>query len=72
MEIIDRGTIYAARARAQEVLLEAQETRWWAARARQEARLLRLARFMPGANELTLTVTAALLMQRGLLAKRTV
>jgi len=27
---------------------------------------------MPGANELTLTVTAALLKQRGLLAKRTV
>ncbi len=72
MDTIDRGAIYAALARAQEVLLEAQETRWWAARTRQQARLLRLARFMPRANGLTLTVRAALLTQRGLLAKLTV
>jgi hypothetical protein len=61
-------TIYAMQARAQEVRLEAEQTRWWAALTRQQARLLRLARSMPGANHLTLEITAKILAQRGLLA----
>jgi hypothetical protein len=61
------GEIYAARARAQEVRLMVQHTRWQAARARYMAQLLRLASSMCGANRLTLRVTAAILKQRGLL-----
>ena len=61
------GEIYAAYARAQEVRLTVQHTRWQAARARYTAQLLRLASYMCGANRLTLRVTEAILKQHGLL-----
>jgi hypothetical protein len=61
------GEIYAAFARAQEVRLTVQHTRWQAARARYTAQLLRLASHMCGANRLTLWVTEEILKQRGLL-----
>jgi hypothetical protein len=70
MDTVDWGVLYAAYARAQEVQLEARETRWWAAKARHEAQLTLLARSMPKANRLTLTVTAVLLAQRGLLPEQ--
>jgi hypothetical protein len=59
--------IYAMHARAYEICVEVQRTRWQAAQMRQHARLTRLARYMPGANSLTLALTAAVLRQRRLL-----
>jgi hypothetical protein len=67
MKAMDWTAIYAVRARAREVQLETQELRWWVAQTRQRARLTCLARSMPGANRLTLMITAALLTERGLL-----
>ena len=61
------GEIYAAYARAQEVRLTVQHTRWQAARTRYTAQLLRLASHMYGANRLTLRVTEEILKQHGLL-----
>jgi hypothetical protein len=63
--------IYAMHARAQQVCVEVQQTRWQAARTRHHARLARLARHMPEANSLTLGLTAVLLRQRRLLAHLT-
>ena len=60
--------IYALRARAQEVCVEAQQARWKAEHIRYTAQLTRLARHMPGANTLTLALTSTLLRQRSLLA----
>jgi hypothetical protein len=59
--------VYAMHARAREVCVEVQQTRWRAAQRRQHARLTRLARYMPGANSLPLALTAAVLRQRRLL-----
>jgi hypothetical protein len=68
-EIIDPQAVYAVRARAQEVRLTAQHTRWQAARTRYIAQLLRIAPYMHEANRLTLAITRAILVQRGLLTK---
>jgi hypothetical protein len=70
-ETIDPHAIYAVRARAQEVRLTAQHTRWQAARTRYTARLLRIAPYMQEANPLTLAITRAILVQRGLLTEYT-
>jgi hypothetical protein len=63
-------SIQELRARA----LEAQQGATMACqRARivcQHAQIVRLERFMPGANGLTLTITAAILAGRGLLDRR--
>jgi hypothetical protein len=80
---IDGDEVYAACSRSQEirleiqqtrlwaekVRLEAQQTRWRAWEARHRAQLLCLAWCMPGANKLTLAVTAAILLQRHLLGQ---
>ena len=64
-----RVDIAAACARAQQLCVELQYTRWVAARARHRARLTRLARYMPQANTLTLAIAAEILAQHGLLAQ---
>jgi hypothetical protein len=64
--LINSDEVYAVHVRLQEVRLEVQRTRWQAAQIRHTARLLRLQRRMPGANSLTLALSAVILAQRGL------
>ena len=64
--LINWDEVYAVHVHLQEVRLDVQHTRWRAAKMRHTARLLRLQRRMPGANSLTLAVSAVVLAQRGL------